>query len=135
MTVRINGAARGGEFISNNLQFYTLYSGIDITMTGSFADATQKDLDAMVQLIAGFSQVIISNDPVGVGDLKANGAPSLTGAGWIFKFAVEHPDVFTRNGNSTQALVDQFDGIVLNGGTVATTGGSKNLEFVQSETL
>ena len=135
MTVRINGAARGGEFISNNLQFYTLYSGIDITMTGSFADATQKDLDAMVQLIAGFSQVIISNDPVGVGDLQANGAPLLTGAGWIFKFAVEHPDVFTRNGNSTQALVDQFDGIVLNGGTVATTGGSKNLEFVQSETL
>tara|TARA_B100000700_G_scaffold329932_1_gene453708 strand:- start:118 stop:525 length:408 start_codon:yes stop_codon:yes gene_type:complete len=135
MSVRINGAARGGEFISNNLQFYTLYTNIDITMTGSYADATQKDFDAVVQLIAGYSQVIISNDPVGVGDLNANGAPSLTGAGWIFKFAVEHPDVFARNGNSVQALIDQFDGIVLNGGTVATTGGSKNIEFVQSETL
>ncbi len=134
MTVRINGAARGGEFISNNLQFYTLYTKTDITMTNDYTDATQKDLDAMVQLIAGFSQVIISNDPVGVSDLNANGAPSLTGAGWIFKFAVEHPDVFARNGNSVQALIDQFDGIILNGGTVATTG-SKNLEFTQSETL
>ena len=32
-----------------------------------------------------------------------------------------------ENGN-LQALVDPLDGIVLNGGTVATTGGS-NLEF------
>tara|TARA_B100001094_G_C18182598_1_gene801816 strand:- start:2838 stop:3245 length:408 start_codon:yes stop_codon:yes gene_type:complete len=135
MTVRINGAARGGEFISNNLQFYTLYTKTNITMTGDYTDATQKDFDAMVQLVAGFSQVIISNDPVGVSDLDANGAPSLTGAGYIFKFAVEHPDVFSRNGNSVQALIDQFDGIVLNGGTVSTTGGSKNLEFTQSETL
>jgi hypothetical protein len=134
MGVRINGAARGGEFISNNLQFYTLYTKTDITMTGNYTDATQKDFDAMVQLIAGFSQVIISNDPVGVSDLDANGAPSLTGAGYIFKFAVEHPDVFSRNGNSVQGLIDQFDGIVLNAGIVATTG-SKNLEFTQSETL
>tara|TARA_Y100000590_G_scaffold386422_1_gene459214 strand:- start:250 stop:657 length:408 start_codon:yes stop_codon:yes gene_type:complete len=135
MAVRINGAARGGEFISNNLQFYTMYTSIDITVTGSYSDATQKDFDAVVQLIAGYSQVIISNDPVGVADLNANGAPSITGAGWIFKFAVEHPDVFKLNGNSVQALINEFDGIVLNGGTFATTGGSKNIEFVQSETL
>ena len=34
MAVRINGAARGGEFISNNLQFYTMYTSIDITVSG-----------------------------------------------------------------------------------------------------
>tara|TARA_B100000575_G_C22773592_1_gene459225 strand:+ start:29 stop:433 length:405 start_codon:yes stop_codon:yes gene_type:complete len=134
MAVRINGAARGGEFISNNLQFYTLYTNIDITVTGSYADATQKDFDALVQLIAGYSQVIISNDPVSVGDLNANGAPSVTGAGYVFKFAVEHPDVFQLNGNPVQALINQLDGIVLNGGTIATTG-SVNTEFVRSETL
>ena len=135
MAVRINGAARGGEFVSHNLQFYTLYTSLDITMTGSYVDVTQKDFDAVVQLIAGYSQVIISNDPVNVSDLNANSAPTLTGAGWVFKFAVEHPEVFKRNGNSVQALIDQFDGIVLNGGTVVTTGGSKNMEFTQSETL
>ena len=134
MAVRINGAARGGEFISNNLQFYTMYTTLDITVTGSYADATQKDFDAVVQLIAGYSQVIISNDPVGVSDLNANGAPNVTGAGWIFKFAVEHPDVFKRGANNVQALIDELDGIVLNGGTMATTG-SVNTEFVRSEML
>ena len=34
MAVRINGAARGGEFISSNLQFYILYTTIDIEQTG-----------------------------------------------------------------------------------------------------
>ena len=134
MAVRINGAARGGEFISNNLQFYTMYTTLDVTVTGSYADPTQKDFDSVVQLIAGYSQVIISNDPVSISDLNANGAPNVTGAGWVFKFAVEHPDVFQLNGNPVQALIDQFDGIVLNGGTIATTG-SVNTEFVRSEML
>ena len=36
MAVRINGAARGGEFISSNLQFYIMYTDIDITQTGNY---------------------------------------------------------------------------------------------------
>ena len=134
MTVRINGAARGGEFISSNLQFYIMYTSIDITQTGSYSDATQKDFDAIVQMIAMFSQVIISNDPVNVSDLNANGAPTLTGAGYVFKFAVEHPDVFADNGDPLGKLTNSMNGVILNGGTIATTG-SVNLEFTQSETL
>ena len=134
MTVRINGAARGGEFISSNLQFYIMYTNIDITQTGSYSDATQKDFDAIVQMIAMFSQVIISNDPVNVSDLNANGAPTLTGAGYVFKFAVEHPDVFADNGDPLGKLTNSMNGVILNGGTIATTG-SVNLEFTQSETL
>ena len=101
-------------------------------MTGSFADATQKDLDAMVQLIAGFSQVIISNDPVGVGDLQANGAPSLTGAGWIFKFAVEHGRVFERNGDTTSVLKELFENVTIDGVTLAE---GSNIEYVMSDIL
>ena len=85
-------------------------------------------------MIAMFSQVIISNDPVNVADLNANGAPTLTGAGYVFKFAVEYPDVFTDNGNPAGKLISIMDGVILNGGTIATTG-SINLEFTQSETL
>jgi|TARA_B100000941_G_C28458924_1_gene529560 hypothetical protein len=134
MAVRINGAARGGEFISSNLQFYIMYTNIDITQTNNYQDATQKDFDSIVQMIAMFSQVIISNDPVNVSDLNANGAPTLTGAGHIFKFAVEHPDVFTESGTPVGKLINSMDGVILNGGTIATTG-SINLEFTQSETL
>lgn len=134
MAVRINGAARGGEFISSNLQFYIMYTNIDITQTGSYQDATQKDFDSLVQMIAMFSQVIISNDPVQVADLNTNGAPTLIGGGWIFKFAVEHPDVFAKNSNPLGKLIESMDGVVLNGGTINTTGAI-NLEFSQSETL
>ena len=134
MAVRINGAARGGEFISSNLQFYIMYTSIDITQTGNYQDATQKDFDSLVQMIAMFSQVIISNDPVQVADLNTNGAPTLTGGGWIFKFAVEHPDVFAKNGNPLGKLIESMDGVILNGGTINTTG-AVNLEFSQSETL
>jgi len=134
MAVRINGAARGGEFISSNLQFYIMYTTIDVTQTGNYQDATQKDFDSLVQMIAMFSQVIISNDPVQVADLDLNGAPTLTGAGWVFKFAVEHPDVFAKNGNPLGKLIESMDGVVLNGGTINTTGAI-NLEFSQSETL
>ena len=134
MAVRINGAARGGEFISNNLQFYTMYTTIDVSQTGNYQDATQKDFDSLVQMIAMFSQVIISNDPVNVSDLSANGAPTLTGAGWVFKFAVEHPDVFSDGNDPLGKLTASIDGVVLNGGTIATTG-TVNLEFTQSETL
>jgi len=134
MAVRINGAARGGEFISSNLQFYILYTTLDITQTDSYQDATQKDFDALVQMIAMFSQVIISNDPVNVADLNANGAPTLTGAGYVFKFAVEHADVFNDGSDPIGNLKNSMDGVVLNGGTIATTG-SINLEFTQSETL
>ena len=134
MAVRINGAARGGEFISSNLQFYIMYTTIDVTQTGNYQDATQKDFDSLVQMIAMFSQVIISNDPVNVSDLNANGAPTLTGAGWVFKFAVEHPDVFDDGNDPLGKLTASMDGVVLNGGTIATTG-TANLEFTQSETL
>ena len=78
--------------------------------------------------------MIISNDPVNVGDLNANGAPTLTGAGFVFKFAVEHPDVFNENGNPLSKLVTPMDGVVLNGGTLSTTG-TVNIEFTQFETL
>ena len=134
MAVRINGAARGGEFISSNLQFYIMYTTIDIEQTNNYQDATQKDFDSIVQMIAMFSQVIISNDPVNVSDLNANGAPTLTGAGFVFKFAVEHPDVCNDATHPMGKLLRATAGVVLNGGTIATTG-SINLEFTQSETL
>ena len=47
MAVRINGAARGGEFISSNLQFYIMYTKIDIQQTGNYQDPTQKDFDSI----------------------------------------------------------------------------------------
>lgn len=132
MLVR-SGAMAGGEFVSGNIEFFTLYTTIDITATGNYANATQKDFESVVQVIALRSMPVIMNNPVyldGVTDLLENfGAPSLTGSGWIFKFAFEHQSVHTL-----QTLVDELHGIVLNGGTV-NTKTSINMEFTKQDLL
>jgi hypothetical protein len=53
----------------------------------------------------------------------------MTGAGWIFKFATERPGAHT-----VETLVNEFDNIVLNGGTVDTKN-SKNMEFTKQDLL
>ena len=47
--------------------------------------------------------------------LQDYGAPSLTGAGWVFKFAFER-----QGAHTLQTLIDELNGIVLNGGTIDT---------------
>lgn len=132
MLVR-SGAMSGGEFVSGNLEFFTLFTTIDITATGDYTDNTQKDFESVVQVIALRAMPVIMNSPVyldGITDLLENfGAPSLTGSGWIFKFAFEHESVHT-----IQTLVDELHGIVLNGGTV-NTKTSINMEFTEQELL
>ena len=57
MSVRINGAARGGEFTSNNLQFYIMYTTVDISQTGNYSKMLHKKiLIPLVQMIAMFSR-------------------------------------------------------------------------------
>ena len=139
VTGQRSGAMGSSEVVSGNIEFYTLFTDINITRTGDFSDNTQKDFESVVQVIGLRAQPVVMNNPValnGVGAqvLENYGAPTLTGAGWIFKFAVEHPDVFNENGNPLSKLISSMDGVVLNGGTLSTTG-SVNIEFTQSETL
>jgi hypothetical protein len=74
------------------------------------------------------------NEPVALNVVGANvienyGAPSITGAGWIFKFAFEREGV-----HSIDTLKDELDGIVLNGGTIDTKS-SVNMEFTKQDLL
>jgi hypothetical protein len=122
------------EVVTGNIEFFTLYTTIDITSTGNYSDATQKDFECMVQVIGLRAQPIIMNNPVyldGAGNnlLENYGAPGLTGAGWIFKFAFEREGV-----HSIQTLVDELHGIVLNGGTVDTKN-TVNTEFTKQDLL
>jgi hypothetical protein len=74
------------------------------------------------------------NNPVALNGVGANtlenyGAPTLTGAGWIFKFAFEREGVHT-----VELLKDELDGIVLNGGTIDTKN-TVNMEFTKQDLL
>lgn len=127
---RIHGAARAGENLSSNINFYTLYvSGLDITVTGDVADQTQQNFDDVCNLINLVAQPVIMNNPISI---TLDGlAPTLTGTGFIFKFAVEHGAVFERNGDSVSILKEIFEGVTIDGVTLS----SANIEFAMSELL
>ena len=129
-----SGAMTSMEVVTGDIEFFTLYTTIDITNTDDFGDSSQKDFESVVQVIGMRAMPIVMNNPVeldGPGNnlLENYGAPSMTGAGWIFKFATERPGAHT-----VETLVNEFDNIVLNGGTVDTKN-SKNMEFTKQDLL
>ncbi len=129
-----SGAMGSSEVVSGNIEFYTLFTTIDITRTGDFNDNTQKDFESVVQVIGLRAQPVVMNNPVslnGVGQnvLENYGAPTLTGAGHIFKFAFER-----EGAHNVDLLKEELHGIVLNGGTV-DTNSSVNMEFTKQDLL
>jgi len=134
MVEQRSGAMGSSEVVSGNIEFYTLFTSIDLTRTGDYTDNTQKDFESVVQVIGLRAQPVVMNNPVALNGSGANvlenyGAPTLTGAGWIFKFAFEREGV-----HSIQTLKDELDGIVLNGGTIDTKS-SVNMEFTKQDLL
>ena len=134
MSIERSGAMGSSEVVSGNIEFYTLFTTIDITRTGDYTDNTQKDFESVVQVIGLRAQPVVMNNPVPLNGVGANvlenyGAPTLTGAGWIFKFAFEREGV-----HSLDTLKDELNGIVLNGGTIDTKS-SVNMEFTKQDLL
>tara|TARA_B100000886_G_C20251490_1_gene419001 strand:+ start:77 stop:481 length:405 start_codon:yes stop_codon:yes gene_type:complete len=134
MSLTRSGAMGSSEVVSGNIEFYTLFTTIDITSTGDFSDNTQKDFESVVQVIGLRAQPVVMNNPVALNGSGANvlenyGAPTLTGAGHIFKFAFEREGV-----HSVDTLKTELNGIVLNGGTIDTES-SINMEFTKQDLL
>ena len=129
-----SGAMGSSETLSGNIEFYTLFTSLNITRTGDYTDNTQKDFESVVQVIGLRAQPVVMNNPVALSGTGAQlienyGAPSLTGAGWIFKFAFEREGV-----HSIDTLKDELNGIVLNGGTIDTKN-TINMEFSKQDLL
>lgn len=128
------GAMASSESLSGNIEFYTLFTTLDITQTGDYADASQKDFESVVQVIGLRAQPVVMNNPVALNGAGANvlenyGAPTLTGAGWIFKFAFDRAEVHT-----VTTLTDELNAIVLNNGTIDTKS-TINMEFSKQDLL
>jgi len=129
-----SGAMGSSEVVSGNIEFYTLFTTLNITRTGDYSDNTQKDFESVVQVIGLRAQPVVMNNPVTLNGVGANvlenyGAPSLTGAGYIFKFAFER-----EGAHSVDLLKTELNGIVLNAGTIDTLS-SVNMEFTKQDLL
>lgn len=134
MSLTRSGAMGSSEVVSGNIEFFTLFTMLDITQTGDYSDNSQKDFESVVQVIGLRAMPVVMNEPVelsgsGLFVLENYGAPTLTGAGWIFKFAFEREGVHTIT-----TLTDELNGIVLNGGTIDTKS-SVNMEFTKQDLL
>jgi hypothetical protein len=134
MSLARSGAMGSVEVLTGNIEFFTLFTSIDITVTNDYTDNSQKDFESVVQVIGLRAMPTVMNNPValnGVGNnlLQNFGAPSMTGAGYIFKFATEVPFAHT-----VDTLKDELHGIVLNGGTIDTTS-TINMEFTKQDLL
>ena len=134
MSINRSGAMSSQEVVTGNIEFYTLFTNLDITQTGDYTDNTQKDFESLVQVIGLRAMPVVMNNPVRLNGIGSNvlenyGAPSMSGAGWIFKFAFEREGV-----HSIDTLKDELDGIVLNGGTIDTKS-SVNMEFTKQDLL
>ena len=127
---RIHGAASASENLTGNINFYTMYiKTLDITATGDILDQTQQNLDDVVNIISLVAQPLIMNNPVAV---TLDGlAPTLTGSGMIFKFAVEHGKVFERDGDNVSILKELFHGITIDSVVLS----SATVEFSMSDLL
>jgi hypothetical protein len=127
---RIHGAASASETLSGNINFYTMYvKTLDITHTGDILDQTQQNLDDIVNIVSLVAQPIIMNNPLSV---TLDGlAPTLTGAGMLFKFAVEHGKVFEAGGDNIAVLNQLFLGTTIDGVTLEPA----NVEFIMSDLL
>ena len=130
---KAGGLVTSSETLTGDVEFFTLFTTLDITATTDFTDDTQKDFESLVQVISLRAQPQLMNTPITVDGVSAElddyGAPTLTGAGWVFKFAFERQGAHTLD-----TLKDELDGIVLNGGTIDTKS-SVNTEFSKQDVL
>jgi len=127
---RIHGAATAGENLAGNINFYTMYvKALDVTHTGDILDQTQQNLDDVVNIISLVAQPVIMNNPLSV---TLDGlAPTLTGVGMLFKFAVEHGKVFESGGDNVAVLNELFLGTTIDSVLLSAS----NLEFTMSDLL
>ena len=67
-----SGAMGSSETLSGNIEFYTLFTTIDITRTGDYSNDSQKDFESIVQVIGLRAQPVVMNEPVALNGVGAN---------------------------------------------------------------
>lgn len=147
---KIHGTSSSNQVLTSNIEYYTVFcsaanavstpesvSGVDIKVTGSLNDLSQRNFEVLLQSVGLRAMPVIMNDPAATADLDFMGAPTLVGEGYVWKFAVDMAGVFQNYGpagtiSDVGFLVDEIHGIVLpNGVTIRTKISGINVEFVK----
>ena len=147
MVSKTHGLASASEIVVENLQYVTVWctspsaysdpnnaSGVNLKITGSIGDETQKNFELVVQSIGLRAMPIILNDPEAVIDLAEDGAAALTGEGFVWQFGFEQVGIFATATDELGLLIEELDGIVLpNGAILRSSGYRQNIEFEKQD--
>ena len=149
MVTKTHGQASADQVLTGSAQYYTVWctstnaftdpdnaTGVNIRVTNNIQDESQKNFEVLVQSIGLRVMPIILNDPTAVVELANEDAPTLTGEGFVWRFAAEYRNAFMTSVSNVGLLVDELNGIVLPNGTVLdTAGGGLNIEFSRQDGL
>lgn len=129
------------ESIGRNMDFYSIYTKFNIIPSGDYRDDSQVAYDMMVSLVSIRAQPVLNGVPYFVDDLEEEGSEVLTGEGYVWKFAVEHAEIFAKH-DDNQNIVDgvfhlkaAFDDVEINNEVVFIDGVEQNIEFKRFESL
>jgi hypothetical protein len=164
MPIKVNGAASAQQNLTADLQFYILYCtsvgaftdpdanppeaeqqirGVNILVTDHIKDQSQKNFEILFQTLALRAAPVIMNNPTAELSLAAAGAPTLTGEGFSWKFALERGDIWQnfQTGDPVGLLIRDLDGVIIASGVRITTvvgspsGVPLNMEFIRVSNL
>lgn len=113
---KIHGVTDAGEFLTGDMDFFTVRSLIDITTDpdGDPADVSQIALDKLVETISTRAQPIILGsvtEEAGVSDYT-DFVGFSGGTVYVLKFATEHTDAWGPLDNTqVTELMDALDGV------------------------
>jgi hypothetical protein len=159
MTAQINGTSSAMQNLTGDLQFYIAYAlspgaytdpnpnppepeeqirQVNIQVTEEIQDQSQKNFEIFFQSIGLRAVPTIMNNPVAVQSLEAEGAPTLVGEGFVWKFACERANTWEdfKTRDPVGLLVKEIDGVIIDSGVRITTvtgspsGNPQNMEFV-----
>lgn len=151
MVTKINGISSSYESISKGLEFYQVFAssngafsdptnatGVNILVTNKVTDLSQQNFDTLVRSISLRSLPIVMGNPKPAQDLNVQGAPTLGGEGFFWRFSTEQASIFENFGpNGTIGpvgfLIDELNNVLLPSQVrLMTRGIGKNIEFVRT---
>ena len=116
----------------SNLEFFNLYTKLNLRPSESFRSKSRKDLESIIQLLGLRGQPVMIGMPINAKDNKLDffGSKKFKCSGWVLKFAYDRTGLY-----SADMLADIFDKTVLAGGVIKTKGKDANTEILKVQNV
>jgi|TARA_B100001094_G_scaffold323100_1_gene373401 hypothetical protein len=115
-----------------NLEFFTLYTKLNLRPSENFRSKSRKDLESVIQMLGLRGQPVMIGMPINAKDNKLDffGSKKFKCSGWVLKFAYDLTGLY-----SEEMLSEIFNKTVLAGGIIRTKGKGVNTEILKVQNV